>query len=64
MDADELCRIEPLFQSRDRLEQQIRPVTQMQPNVVALGIDPAETDGNPAVVAQVTGGGWAGRLAT
>jgi alkaline phosphatase D len=22
----------------------------------ALGIDPAETDGNPAVVAQVTGG--------
>ncbi len=64
MDTNELCRIEPFFQARDGLQQEIGPgsvvTTDMQADVVALGIDPIDfrrrdanefgTMGNPQLI--------------
>ena len=54
MDADEPGRIEPRFEPGDRLEQQVAArcgpargpgSTQMQPHIVALGVDPLDIVG-------------------
>ena len=46
MDTNEFGRIEPFFQARDGLQQEIGPgsvvITDMQADVVALGIDPID----------------------
>ena len=45
VDPLELVRVQPLFQSRNCLVQQVAPTAGKQPHIIALGLDPFDIDG-------------------